>query len=677
MRAPAAACALLALCWCAEAAAFDYLEHAWFSDRACLEAQRRLAPLVPQDEAVAARYLALSLLCPQRWDRPYCEGGHKQLEGSINALSSPPHEGGDYSLTLGDLAALPDHLSQWGPARGLAHATRPGVTAEVFAWLSEPEGEADGVIEDVAEDACEDDPPVPWDRVEADVTRALALAETNGGLGDIPARALEEPARLPLPAGPGDPAGAYSFDNPHYLDLVLRNHHHFGRDAYASWLGFHGAAGALSRRRCAEVIAFDDDALEALSAPLPAFEGVEWGDLDEEARAARGCAALSALIKARLLRWSARADPALVAPARKWLAALGGPDAPLTAEGARLLDAVASALFGAIFEGAGLHFLQDALSGGHVRTNRAARGLEAARYDHDEDCRVGVPVWLATRGGGGRLVAFGDRYLLSPGPALEARCDWAQVEGSPPGEVSACLLRRQRGALLAVSAASLMDWAMGGLFGEEPAGAAGEGACDFPEAEKGFVCRYLPTQAPVLDGMQGAEGAPLRLAQGSLPLPPPPFSYQSLAVVGGLDLGGEEARSGARLSLLSELGALATWMTSYEVGLLLTHGGGGAPLESFTEFAYLFHWRWAARFLVNMGPYVYGGLRGFGGEEVTGFAGLGPVLGLSALPEGWIKIPLEVTVSGRLPVTLLDGRQGRGVGLEGWWLELSLGLAFQ
>jgi hypothetical protein len=62
---------------------------------------------------------------------------------------------------------------------------------------------------------------------------------------------------------------------------------------------------------------------------------------------------------------------------------------------------------------------------------------------------------------------------------------------------------------------------------------------------------------------------------------------------------------------------------------------------------------------------------------VTSFAGLGPVVGLSALPEGWIKIPLEVTVSGRLPVTLLDGREGRGVGLEGWWLELSLGLAFQ
>lgn len=666
---------LLSLLWSQRAFAFDYLEHTWFSDRACLEAQHRLAPWVaePQSEEAAARYLALSLFCPLRWDRPYCQDDYKMLEGAVTVLEEEPARSGDHSLTLGDLAALADHFSQWGPAQGFAQVKRPGLTGQIFGWLSREHSDADGILGDVAEDACETRGLVPWDRVEADV-RVVLAEDSASPLQSVPSDFLLQSARSPLPEGPGDPAGAYSFDNPHYLDLVLRNHHHFGSQAYASWLGFHSAARGLAKGRCEDVLAFDAGTLEDLSEELPELATVDWGEVDEEALRRLGCGALARLLQRRVALWFDRAQPELVAPAQGWRPLVGKPGEPLSPEQAAFLDRVVSAFFGVIFEGAGLHFLQDVISGGHVRTDRTARGLEHARYDHDEDNRIGVPVSLGTRAGLARLVAFGDRYLLGPAPAVQGPCDWAQMEGAPPSAVSACLLRHQRGTLVAMSAASLMDWVLGGLFQDEPEGLAGPEACNFYTPEERFICHHLPTRAPTLDGLQPPGPAPLRLAQGEMPLPPPPFSYQSLVITTGLDLGGEETRSGVRFSLLSELGSLATWMTSYQMGALVS--GEGPEQRWAAEFGYSFHWRWAARFLMNMGPYAYSGLRGFG-EDVSVYAGVGPALGFSALPEGWIKIPLEVTVTWRLPFTLVDSRPKHGPDIEAWWLELGLGLAFQ
>ena len=66
----------------------------------------------------------------------------------------------------------------------------------------------------------------------------------------------------------------------------------------------------------------------------------------------------------------------------------------------------------------------------------------------------------------------------------------------------------------------------------------------------------------------------------------------------------------------------------------------------------MFHWRWAARFLINAGVYTYGGFQGLG-ENVSVLWGLGPNVGMTLLPEGWTKIPLEFTFSYRFPLTLL------------------------
>jgi hypothetical protein len=100
--------------------------------------------------------------------------------------------------------------------------------------------------------------------------------------------------------------------------------------------------------------------------------------------------------------------------------------------------------------------------------------------------------------------------------------------------------------------------------------------------------------------------------------------------------------------------------------------------ELSLEFSYMFHWRWAARFLVNAGAYTFIGAQGLGREN-SFLMGTGSNVGVTFLPEGWTKIPLELTFAYRVPVTLYNSRfgwSGRGVRVESHWIEMAVGLAF-
>ncbi len=655
---------LLLLALPSRALAFDYLEHSYFSDRACLEAQRRLAPLAARDERIALRYAALSLFCPESWKRPYCGDDYKQLEGSLNRLEQPPAEDGDHAITLGDFAALPDHLTAWGPIRDLPRADRDGMTLRAFEWLGET-GDAGGVISDVAEDACETDELVDWPALEKDVSAGIeALA---GPPFQIPRELLLPTARAELNRGPHDPAGPYSFDNPQYLDLVLRNHHHFGVPAWATWSGFHSAAAAIASSSCEARLAFGAGTREDLADDVPGFDAIDWDALDEPALRKRGCELLAEKVRLRLIEWSKRADPELVDPIRPLLARLAEQGSAATV--APQLVPLFTSL---VFEGGGLHFLQDSLAGGHLRLDRSAYGLEDSRYEHDTDGQHGVAASVATRDGKSAFVAFGDSYLLGDAGVRVERCDWPVLGAASPQEVTACLLQHQRGLVAASSTAALLDWAHGGLMFE-----GGRDGCADADPSVDFACRRLPTRAPLAAGYDLGAPVPSTIPEGTLPVPPPPFSYQSMLFSTAVDASGGPSQLGVRMVFLSSLGERANWMTSYHVGLLTTLGRA-EHAQVLSEFSYMFHWRWAARFLVNAGPFVYGGLRGFG-QSVTPFTGVGPNVGISVLPEGWIRLPLEVSVSYRLPITLLDGRHGfsaQGIGIEAHWIELGLGLAF-
>ncbi len=654
------------------ARAFDYLEHAYFADRACYEAQRRLAPLVtPARPDVVARYLALALACPERWDRPYCADDLKQAEAGLNRLEAPPAASGDHALTLGDFSALVDHLAWFGPVGGFPRARQPGLTAEVLALLGAPTTSG-GLIEDVAEEACDSGVAVPWDRVEHDVRSALAASDASGAPVAVPPALLAPNRRASPHAGPVDPAALLSFNNPHYLDLKLHGDDHFGVRAFGAWTGYHTAARVIAASRCQDVLAVDADLLEDLADGLPAFARVDFDDLAPAERARQGCLLLAERVRRRLLDWRRRAEPALTAPAAPFLDAFA--DGPATTEEALLLEHVVTALMAVVWEGGGLHFLQDGLSGGHLRTDPTSRaGLGEIRYAHDTDGQFGLSAVLTTAAGHAPFVAYGDGFLLGrPTGALDT-CVWDRLGDAGQPDVTACLVQHQRGLLVALGAASLVDWALGGVLQAPRAAADG---CSTPtDAPHAFVCRFLPLRAVAAAGYEPQGPPPTELAEGTLPTPPPPFAYQSLLTVLAADFGGDGVQAGARLVFLSELDDLANWMSSWHFGLLTTQGVRRSEL--LAEFSFMFHWRWAARFLVNAGPVLHAGWRGFG-DDVSTFVGLGPSVGLTFLPEGWTKIPLEATFSLRLPVTLLDSRFGAadGVRIEGWWFEIGVGLAF-
>ena len=643
----------LTLSWLPSGHAFDYLEHSYLSDRACLLAQRSLGQRITQSASprrLLPRLLALGLLCPLAHRRPYCGDDTKLAQSALSQLAAPPEEEGVGSLTLGDVAALPDHLSAFGPLLDLDGAQSDGLVGELIRLLAPTVDAPNALIRDVAENACETDGLVPWARVEEDIA---------DGYGEL-ARALPRRAFAPgawrSPArGPTDPAGIYSFDNPHYLDLVLNNHNHFGDEAFGSWSGYHAAALALAARPCAALLKLEEGQLEALAEGSPRFEALEWDELPPRERQQEACSLTALRVGERVERWLRLGAPELTAPVRALL------ERPIQEEQALLQDTL-SALIGLTYEGVGLHYLQDNLAGGHLRVDRAAHGLGTARHLHDTDGRRGVIAELRTPSGHQRQVLFGDSYLLGDAGQLPGDCS-----AEPPidrVQLGACHLRRQRARVVAQSAASIAHWALEGPAPDESACAA---------SAQPLLCQ-LPLQ-PTRALRAGAEGI------GTLPLAPPHFAFQSLATSLSLDARGEASQAGLRLLFLSALGDEAGWMTSYHFGFLQTarHSAGGAVGdEALTEFAFMFHWRWAARFLVNGGVYSYLGFQGLGDEPAL-FGGLGPNIGVTLLPEGWTKIPLEISVGYRVPVTLFNSHQpfeAAAIGVEAHWLELALGLAF-
>ncbi|MEE2644057.1 MAG: hypothetical protein VYD19_03905, partial [Myxococcota bacterium] len=165
----------------------------------------------------------------------------------------------------------------------------------------------------------------------------------------------------------------------------------------------------------------------------------------------------------------------------------------------------------------------------------------------------------------------------------------------------------------------------------------------------------------------------------NLPVPPPDFSYQGLTQRFGFDLDGLRSRLSLQLSLLDTLGAFAHWLTSYMLSLHIDEDGTqGEAIERWSiELGYAFHWRWAARFTVDAGLSGALGWR-VREQESDLLLGLSPMVGLTLLPEGWLKIPLEVSLAYQLPLTFYDaGRGFPGADLiEGQILSIGLGLAF-
>lgn len=643
----------------APAAAFDYLEHSYFGDRACSVAQEVLGARISAGRASQAeieRYLALAVVCPNRRPADYCADDVKQAEANLNRLAEP----GELAATFGDFAALPDHVSRYGPVHAMpAPAGEVGLLATAFQWLSSEPEELGGIIGDVAENACESE-PTPWARVETDVTTYLAELRA-GDVTPVDPAHFSPLARAAVPRGPRDPAGVYSFDNPHFLDLVLNDRNHFGERAFGTWLGFHSTAVDLAGRRCEQVMGFDDDALEDMAEGLPAFVDVDWAALEPAALRVQGCAVLAERIRLRLIEWRERAEPAAVAPVAAVLDRYA-------AAGTTSLDAVVVGVMALVFEGSGLHYLQDGLSAGHLRTTDSQRALENRRFEHDFDNRHGITARTPTAKGEKVFLAYGDSYLL--GQALTASPDCAAP--ATPEAVSDCMIRRQRGILVAASTASVLDWALGGpMYGDVAGFCKGEGE------EARIICRSLPLGSTRAAGYQETARADSRLIATPLAVPPPPFTYQSFTMTASLDAAGSANQIGLDMAFYSAIGRDAGWLTSYRYGLRMAEGERDARRFS-ADFAYGFHYRWSARFLLDYEPFVYAGFRGVApGREFE--MGLGPKVGFTALPEGWVKIPLELGFSYRLPIRMLDSEKGflgDAIDIEAHWLQITLGLAF-
>jgi len=659
------------LCHSQQASAFDYLEHLYLSDHACQQALKELLAELDegatQDSALrqqlTERAVALALFCPRQDQRPYCAEGQKLALGALTPLSERPEEGGDYSLTLGDLAALPDHIAEFGRTPSIPRAQEDGLMSHALLWIAQEEGGVDGTLEDVAEDACEGGELVDWVGVERDLSAGYEALHSARGSLSVPSPYLRPSMRAPLRRGPSDPAGLYSFDNPHYLDLVFRNHHHFGEHAYSAWVGFHGVAIDLASQPCEAFISDDPDLLEDLADEWPRFSDLEWDELTSERRAQQGCQLLKRIIQVRLEGWVTSLTPQELS---RW-------SPHLTLGVGALSERVVSPVLSLIYEGSGLHFLQDSLAGGHMRTIRTRGGLQEARYDHDEDNRHGVVARHVTARSATTFIGYGDSYVLGYGPLIEAdpEGDGAPLDpcqgGLNPVRGAQCALRVQRSMIGNSTVGSLVDWAHGGLIFE------GETRRSSPRSLR-LVQGTLPTSPTGV--ATRAQRPSAHLHRSDLPVPPPPFSYQSLSHRLGLDLAGGAPRFTLQLGLLDTLGTFAHWLTSYRMGLNATLGSD--VNTSWTlEGGYAFHFRWAARFTIDMGALAYVGWRGFS-REVDTYLGIAPMVGFTLLPEGWLKMPLEVSVNYQLPLTFYDQAVGfPGVNLiEGHYLGVSLGLAF-
>ncbi len=604
--------------WAAPVFAFDYLEHLWFTDDGCRRAQEVLASELARSPELTPAFLALALACPVSWDKPYCAEGRKLARGHLNLLHSKRAHG--YSATLGDFSALGDHVSRQGPIKNLPRARGRGLVSEMLQWLvTKPRG-VSGPIGHVADDACRTGGLEDFAQVGNDIDDRLG-AWADGQISSVPYGQLPAVMRDPVPRGPHDRPMQYSFDNPHYLDLVLRNHHHFGEAAHDAWNGFHGAATRMMTRTCADLLVVDADEAEDLADDVPGYGGVDWDEIPGDQLAGRVCAMLGDVVRSRLAAWTLLAPQHLVASVK---VALSGLEAdPM------LTDQVVVRLLSLIFEGTGLHYLQDGLAGGHMRTIRSREALVEVRHDHDADNRDGVAAVIETPVGAATFVAWGDGYLLGRAPATH--CDWSSND---PPVISTCLLRQHRGVVAAATIASLVDWAHGGAVYR---------GLDCSAGVENTICRGLPVAAPRVAGPPPAQMRTTLLVPGNMPVPPPDFSFESLSVGFGLAPWTSTPLLSARFATFGEMDIPAHWLRSWQIRLE-TGLGTGANQTLGAEVGFGFHYRIYARVMLDLVPVVFAGVRDFSGSGMQAYAGLAPRIGLSMLPEGWVKIPIEFTL---------------------------------
>lgn len=655
--------------------AFDYLEHSYFADRGCemaLDILNREAADHVHDGAWQSRVAALTLACPVRRKAQYCVHGYKQEQSGLLPLASPVTQSGDQALTFGDFAALPDHVSEFGPIAGFPRARASGLLADLLGWLAEPSGSLGGIIGDVAEDACETDPEVDWRQVENDVQGWTRQTYSQTLPGTV-APGLQSPPRRRIPPhGPADPDTLYSFDNPHYLDLVLRSTHHFGAAAYSTWLGFHSAAIEIAQRSCAANLGGLDLDWDALTDELPPFAGLAWSEMSAAGRVQKGCALLTEAVRRRLVWWLGQQKASHWRKIVDFVRPMAATPAYSVVTGSSTirLRSTVSALLALLFEGSGLHFLQDGFAAGHLRA-APRRDMADRRYDHAIDNRQGVRASLQTGAGITTVVLYGDEYMLGPQPG-GATCTGTPggVGDADPGqnEVTACILREQRGRLVTAGAASLLD-----MVQPVTSVSSHSSACQSLSGSARMICLYLPWRAAVVPGY-GSRKVFARPLASTLPIPEPPFSYQSLSIGSGFDVAGSASQLSLNIALYEGLGPYSTWLTSHRIGVRITSGTGQLSQFMF-EYGYRFHWRWAARFLVDAGLYGYQGFRGLQ-TGINYFAGFGPETSITILPEGWLKIPLEVSIGYRFPMTWLTSRDGFTFHMEGHWFDVGIGLAF-
>ena len=101
---------IFAVTWSGPTHAWSYLEHSFLTDRSCNEVLKLTERELSKDRtnpSLSAKYMALSLLCPNQWQTEYCSNG-KNPTAYINSNIKK----GQHGLTLGDYSGLADHVTQ-------------------------------------------------------------------------------------------------------------------------------------------------------------------------------------------------------------------------------------------------------------------------------------------------------------------------------------------------------------------------------------------------------------------------------------------------------------------------------------------------------------------------------------------------------------------------------------
>lgn len=551
----------------------------------------------------------------------YCKDSYKVKSSYINYFSKKQKLDGEYSLSLGDVTALADHIAHYGPLKNIPRAKNEGLLRYIEDYLGQVDEGADGFIEDVAEDSCELEQPIAWEKLSASIEESFK----NNLI--TPTRSFMPVERAPLPKSSSDPAGVYTFDNPQYLDLILNNHHHFGNRSYETWLGYHANAISIKNKTCDEIFPTDDD-----------------------------CMSFKESIHKQVLRLiHSIEDKDYLVSIREELVK----DKNLTSQ---TLERITTNFISLVFEAGGIHFLQDNFSGGHLRGNRGDMNLEDARYFHDTDSKNGVIAYLQTSHNDLSFLSYGDDFLLSHSDFSDLSA--CKSDSKSRSVTSACLLVKQRELILGATAASLLDWAHGGVAYDED--------CNPKKNPK--LCKYLPTSPVSSEPVYVALKSRKKIRRADLPQSPPDFSYQSLTFQKAFNNSNDILHLGMNLSLLNSLGSEATWLTSYNLSWNYAHAENFGK-NSF-EFSYMFHWRWATRFLIGAAPYLELGEQYKDGVRKL-YSGLGTKVGFSILPEGWIRLPLEFGVYVKTPLNLYDpeGVKTR-TNENSQIIEVSVGLAF-